>query len=43
VAKLLERGADTEIIDSEGLSPLHVAADEGCEEVIRLLIQEGQT
>jgi ankyrin repeat protein len=41
VTLLLERGADVDAFNSAGLTPLHVAAERGEDEVVALLIERG--
>jgi hypothetical protein len=41
VKKLLEEGADPNIRDGDGNTPLHFAASKGCAEVARLLLEHG--
>jgi hypothetical protein len=41
IKKLLEEGADPNIRDGDGNTPLHFAASKGCAEVARLLLEHG--
>jgi hypothetical protein len=41
IKKLLEEGADPNIRDGDGNTPLHFAASKGCAEVARLLLRHG--
>jgi ankyrin repeat protein len=38
---MIAKGADVNMTDTVGVTPLHFAADRGHEEVVRLLIRKG--
>ena len=41
VARLIEAGADVNVVDNEGITPLRAALDEGRDDLVRLLLRHG--